>query len=183
MFDVPAWAIGAVTVVVLLAVILYPREAPQSVIALSSVTLGKRPETENLPGRSETDRDNHRFERFSSRGRSTKIDALYDAVAPTMDIYERYYVAPPAAIRDAVRKGLVDPSDRTKMLRGLKDHLDLNKVVFITAVSRAEGIAFEAELIDISTGTILGKKTESKLAETDLGPEIRRAALHLLLEH
>ncbi len=89
----------------------------------------------------------------------------------------------PILIRDLVRKGLVDPSNRTKMLRQLKDHLDLTSIVNITAVSRTEGIAFEAELIDVSTGTILGKKTESKLTRNDLGPEIRRAALQLLLEH
>ncbi len=100
-----------------------------------------------------------------------------------MDVYERYYVAPPVTISEAVRKGLVDPSDRTKMLRGLRERLDLNKVVVITAVSKPEGIAFEADLIDTTTGKTLGKKTGSKLAEADLGPEIRRAALDLLLEH
>ena len=113
----------------------------------------------------------------------TKIDSLYDAVTPTMDVYERYYVAPPAAISEAVRKGLVDPSDRTKMVRGLKDRLDLNNVVLITAVSEREGIAFEADLVDATTGNSLGKKTGSRVAEADLGRKIRQAALSLLLEY
>ena len=61
-----------------------------------------------------------------------------------MDVYERYYIAPPSANSEAVRKGLVDPSDRTKMLRGLRERLDLNKVVVITAVSGPEGIALRS---------------------------------------
>jgi hypothetical protein len=99
-----------------------------------------------------------------------------------MDIYERYYVAPPAKITEAVRKGLIDPSDRTKMLRGLKDHLELDKVVLITVVSKPEGINFEADLIDTTSGKTLGQKTGSKIVGPDLGPEIRRSALNLLLE-
>ena len=67
MFDVPAWAIGAVTVVVLLAVFLYPREAPPSVIALSSVTWENVPKPKAFQPTSETHSDNHRFERFSPR--------------------------------------------------------------------------------------------------------------------
>lgn len=183
MFDVPGWAIGAVTVVVLLAVFLYPRETPPSVIALSSVTWENAPKPKVLQPTSKRAAIIIVLKDFRPQPARTKIDALYDAVTPTMDVYERYYVAPPATISEAVRKGLVDPSDRTKMLRGLKDHLDLNKVVVITAVSEPEGIAFEADLIDTTTGKALGKETGSKLAEADLGPKIRRAALNLLLEH
>jgi len=183
MFDAPGWAIGAVTVVVLLAVFLYPRETPPSVIALSSVTWENAPKPKVLQPTSKRAAIIIVLKDFRPEPGRTKIDALYDAVTPTMDVYERYYVAPPAKITEAVRKGLVDPSDRTKMLRGLRDHLDLNKVVVITAVSEPEGTAFEADLIDTTTGKTLGKKTGSKLAEADLGPEIRSAALNFLLEH
>ena len=183
MFDVPTWAIGAATVVVLLAVMLYPREVPQSLVALSSVSWENvaKPKTfQAVPKRTAII---ILLKDFHPAVDQPAIDALYEAVAPNMDIYERYYVAPPALIRDLVRKGLVDPSNRAKMLRQLKDHLDLTSIVEVTVVSRTEGITFDAELIDVSTGTILGKKKESKLTRNDLGPEIRRAALQLLLEH
>jgi anti-sigma factor RsiW len=183
MFDVPGWAIGAVTVVVLLAVFLYPRETPPSVIALSSVTWENAPKPKVLQPTSKRAAIIIVLKDFRPEPGRTKIDALYDAVTPTMDVYERYYVAPPATISEAVRKGLLDPSDRTKMLRGLRERLDLNKVVVITAVSKPEGMAFEADLIDTTAGKTLGKKTGSKLAEADLGPEMRRAALNLLLEN
>jgi hypothetical protein len=183
MFDVPAWAIGVATVVVLLAVMLYPREAPQSIIALSPVSWENVPKPKSFQTIPKRTAIIIVLKDFHPALDQANIDALYEAVAPTMDIYERYYVAPPAVIRDLVRKGLVDPTDRTKMLRELKDHLDLTNIMKVTAVSGTGGLYFEAELIDVSTGTILGKRTESKLAETDLGPEIGRAALQLLLEH
>ena len=181
-FDVPGWAIGAATVVVLLAVMLYPREVPQSVIALSSITWENIPKPKTFQTVPKRTAIIIVLKDFHPAVDQTKIDALYESAAPTMDIYERYYVAPPGVIREAVRKRLVDPSDRTKMLRGLKDHLDLTSMVLVTAVSGTEGIAFEAELIDVSTGKILGKKTGSKLAEAVLGPEVRQAVLNLLLE-
>ncbi len=183
MFDVPTWAIGAATVVVLLAIILYPREVPQSVIALSSVSWENVPKPKNFQAIPKRTAIIILLKDFHPAVDQPAIDALYEAVAPSIDIYERYYVVPPVLIRDLVRKGLVDPSNLTKMLRQLKDHLDLTSIVNVAAVSRAEGIAFDAELIDVSTGTILGKKTESKLTQNELGPEIRRAALQLLLEH
>lgn len=170
MFDVPTWAIGAATVVVLLAIILYPREVPQSVIALSSVTWGNVPKPKTFQAVPKRTAIIILLKDFHPAVDQPAIDALYEAVAPSMDIYERYYVVPPDLIRDLVGKGLVDPSNRTIMLRKLKDHLDLTSIVNISAVSRAEGIAFEAELIDVSTGTILGKKTESKLTRKRLGP-------------
>jgi hypothetical protein len=183
MFDSPGWAIGAVTVVVLLAVFLYPRETPPSVIALSSVTWESAPKPKVLQPTSKRAAIIIVLRDFHPEPGRTKIDALYDAVAPTMDVYERYYVAPPAKISEAVRKGLIDPSDRTNMLRGLKRRLDLSEVVIITAVSKPEGIDFQADLVDTTTGRTLAKKTGSKIAEADLGPEIRRAALNLFLEH
>jgi anti-sigma factor RsiW len=183
MFDVPTWAIGAATVVVLLAIMLYPREVPQSVIALSSVSWENVPKPKTFQAVPKRTAIIILLKDFHPAVDQPGIDALYEAVAPSMDIYERYYVVPPILIRDLVRKGLVDPSNRTKMLRELKDRLDLTSVVNVTAVSGTEGIAFEAELVDVSTGAILGKKTDSKLTRNDLGPQIRRAALQLLLEH
>jgi len=183
MFDVPTWAIGAATVVVLLAIMLYQREVPQSVIALSSVSWENVPKPKTFQSVPKRTAIIILLKDFHPAVDQPAIDALYEAVAPSMDVYERYYVVPPALIRDLVRKGLVDPSNRMKMLRQLKDHLDLTSIVDVTAVSGAGGIAFDAELIDVSTGTILGKKTESKLTQNDLGPEIRQTALQLLLEH
>jgi len=182
MLDVPTWAIGAVAAVILLAVILHPRQLPPSVIALSSVTWESAPKPKVFQPSSKRVGIIIILKDFRPEPDRAKIDALYDAVAPTMDVYERYYVAPPAKISEAVRKGLVDPSDRTQMLRELKDHLGLDKVVLITVVSKPEGIAFEADLTDTATGKSLSMKTGSRLAESNLGPELRRSAINLLLE-
>jgi anti-sigma factor RsiW len=182
LFDAPAWAIGAVAAVVLLAVFFYPRGAPPSLIALSSVTWENAPKPKVLQPASKRAAIIIVLKDFRPELGRMQIDALYDAVTPTMDVYERYHVVPPAEIMAAARKGLIDQSDRTNMLRGLKDHLDLNKVVLITAVSKPEGINVEADLIDTTTGKTLGQRAGSKIAESDLGPEIRRSALNLLLE-
>ena len=72
MFDVPGWAIGAVTVVVLLAVFLYPREDAAIRNSPEFGHVGKRPKTEGLATHSETRRNNHCFERFSPRARSNQ---------------------------------------------------------------------------------------------------------------
>ncbi len=183
LFDAPAWAIGAATVAVFLMVVLYPREAPQSAIALSSVSWESVPKPKTFQAIPKRTSIIMRLKDFHPAVDQTKIDALYEAMAPSMDIYERYYVVPPVLIRDLVRKRLVDPSNQTKMLRELKDQLDLTNIIDIAVVSGTEGISFRAELIDVSTGTILGKKTESKLADVDLGPGIRQAVLQLLLGH
>ena len=184
MFDVPAWAIGSRTVVVLLANVLYQREVPPSLIALSSVTWENVPKPKTLQ---------------PPPKRTAIIIALKDFRPTPVDHQQlmhctmrslRLWICTSAImlprrllISEAVRKGLVDPSDRTKMLRELKDHLDLNNVVLITAVSEREGIAFEADLVDATTGNSLGRKTGSRVAEADLGQEIRQAALSLLLEY
>ena len=182
LFDAPAWALGAVAAAVLLAVFLYPRGAPPSLIALSSVTWENAPKPKVLQPASKRAAIIIVLKDFRPELSRIQIDKLYDEVTPTMDVYERYHVVPPAEISAAVRKGLIDPSNRTKMLRGLRDHLDLNMVALITVASKPEGINFEADLIDTVTGRTLDEKTGSEIAESDLGPEIRRSALNLLLE-
>ncbi|HTY21736.1 MAG TPA: zf-HC2 domain-containing protein [Desulfomonilaceae bacterium] len=183
LFNAPTWAVGAVTVAILLVIIFYPWEVPQSTIALSSVTWEGVPKPKVVQPVTKRVAIIVALKNFQPPLSRAKINALYEAVAPTMDIYERYDVLTPFVVSEAVKKGLIDTSGRAKMLHDLRSSLDCAWAILVTAVAGPDGIGFEAEFIDAATGMIQEKRAASRLSEADLGPAIHKAVTELLQGH
>jgi len=181
-FRAPAWAIGAATVAVLLVVILYPREIPQQMIAMSSVSWENVAKPKAFHPEAQRAAIILALRDFPASLSKTRVDALYTAVAPSMEVYERYRVVPPASVSEAVRKGAIDPSDRNTMLSGLREGMGVALAVFVTVRSRAEVTSIEAELVDTKNGDVIKKIAEPSVADKDLESGIRKAVLNLLLQ-
>jgi hypothetical protein len=180
LFRSPAWAVGVVAVAVVLVVTLYPREVPQQLIAMSPVTWeGVAKPKAFQPGAKRT-AIIVSLKDFQPPLSQKRIDSLYTAIAPTMELYERYQIITPATVRDAVKKGAIDPSDRTATLDGLKEKMGVAVAVFVTVKSKAEASSIEAELVDAKTGNVIKKLTEPSVADKDLESGIRHSVFNLL---
>ncbi len=181
-FRAPAWAIGAAAVAVLLVVVLYPREIPQQMIAMSSVTWEGVAKPKSFRPEAARVAIILALKDFQPALKQKRVDALYNSLAPSMEIYERYQVVPPASVSEAVRKGDVDSSDRNSMLAGLRDKMGIALAVFVSVRSRAEAVSIEAELVDTKTGNVVRKFAEPSVPDKDLESGVRKSVFTLLLQ-
>jgi hypothetical protein len=180
LFRSPAWAVGMAAVAVVLVVILYPREIPQQLIATSAVTWEDVAKPKAFQPGAKRTAIIMSLKDFQPPLSQKRIDSLYTAIAPTMELYERYQIITPATVRDAVKKGAIDPSDRSATLDGLREKMGVTVAVFVTVKSRAEASSIEAELVDAKTGNVIKKLSEPMVADKDLESGIRHAVFNLL---
>jgi len=181
LFRVPALAAGAVAAAVLLVVILYPHEMPQSVVALSSVTWDGTPRPKSFDQSRKRVAILVALKGFDSPMTQQRIDSFYESLAPTMELYERFSVISPGVIRETVSKGWARAQDRSDLLAGIKGSLDVSEVVFVTVEAGTEGASVVTELIDTTLGIIMAQGTLKGVSDADLERTIRQSAFSMLL--
>jgi hypothetical protein len=181
-FRAPAWAIGAATVAVLLVVVLYPREIPQQMMAMSSVTWESVARPKTFRPEAQRAAVVMALEDFPAPLSRKRVDDLYNALAPSMAVYERYQMVPPASVSEAVRRGSLDPSDRKSMVEGLREKMGVALAVFVTVRTRAETARVEAELVDTKNGNVIKRLAEPSVSGKDLESALRKTVFDLLLQ-
>lgn len=176
----PALAAGAAVAAVLLVVLLYPTEKPHSLIALSSVTW------QGVPKPKSFDPSRHRIaillvlKDFPDPLPQKKVDYLYQALAPTMELYKRFQVVSPAELSDAIEQGQVRADSRKAVLRSLNKKLGVSTAIVVTLMPRGEGVQIRTELIDTASGTIRAEETEKQVTDAHIPMKIRQAVFRLL---
>ena len=181
LFRVPALAAGAAIAALLLVVVLYPREMPQSVVALSSVTW------EGIPKPKPFDQSRKRvaillaFKGFDPPMTQQKIDSWYESLAPPMEMYERFSVVSPAEVREAVSKGWVTARDRQDLLERLRGSLGVSQVILVRAEAALHGTNLVTELLHTASGTVIAQKTVTGVSDAELEQTIKQTAFRELL--
>jgi hypothetical protein len=179
----PALAAGAAMAAVLLVVLLYPKDKPYVPIALSSVTWQGVPKPKSFgPSR-------HRaaillvLKDFPAALPQKKVDAFYQALAPTMELYKRFQIVSPAELTDAIEEGQVRADSRKAVLRSLHKKLGVSTAVVVTLMPRGGGMRIRSELIDTASGAVRAEETVEQVADAYVPSKIRQAVFRLLGSH
>ena len=110
-----------------------------------------------------------------------KIDSLYEALAPTMELYERFRILSPAQLRDAIGKRRYRNDSVTEIVDRLHQELHVSTVVLITIRQKKKRATVDLELVDAGSGAVQAKKVEKDVPDNVLEGTIREAAHSLLL--
>jgi len=181
-FRLPALAMGAAAAV-LLAVLLIPREPPQSVITLSTSTWESVPKPKSARTQGNGVAIIIALKDFPNPLPQNRVDSLYEAVAPTMELYERFPIVSPAQLRHAVKKGLIKPDDKKKMLQGLRAKLGVSIAALVTVSYKPGGMAVDCRLVDTASGDTLSEERASGVSSEALEKRIRWMVNGQLLAH
>jgi hypothetical protein len=180
-FRFPAVAMGVAAAAVLAMVLLHSPDMPQSVIALSGVTWERAPKPKAIQATAGSAAIALVLKDFDPPLPREKIDALYQALAPSMDVYERFHVVPPATVKDAVDSRDKRITDTMQLVERLGKKLHLAAALVVTVTARPKGATVELELVDTASGQIKARKTEDNIPEADLERKLRDSALSMLL--
>lgn len=181
-FKIPAIAGGALAAVLLIFIIFYPADVPPTMMGLSSTTWEKAPRPKLGPqGGEQRVAFVVFFHDFQNPIPQKKVDALYQALEPDMELIERYQVISPAMVREAVRKKQVNSDDPANVPEALHKNLAIGITVVVNVSERRDGIHIVCRMIDAATGAVLRSNEDVAANLNDLGAAVRRNVMGLLL--
>jgi hypothetical protein len=164
-------------------VFLVPREVPRQVVVLSPVAWANVPKPKTLPASRNRAAIIIALEDFPKPLQQTEIDALYRAVAPSMELYERLWILPPNVVKEAVENGLVRTANTGEILRGLRKEFDISVVALATLIARPKAVDIQVQLIEADSGKTLLTRRLSGVREDQSGPKIREEVSAILRDY
>lgn len=180
----PAFSAAAAAAVaaVLLVVFLFPRDHGDLSVGLSSATweAAPRPKTA-VGGERKPVALVILFKDFPKTMPQKEIDALYQALEPTMELNERYRIVPPADLSRALAGvGKARPGKK-EIVESLKHRLDISTVVLLTISPLADNFAIEADLVDATLVNSVQRQTAQGVKRSDLGARLKQEVYAVLL--
>ena len=109
-----------------------------------------------------------------------EVDSLYHALAPTMELYQRFQIVSPEQVAEAIGKRRYRDDTVSEMVAHLHRELGVSVVALITIQPEEKGTAVEVEIVDADSGAVEAKKSERAVPDHEL-PMIVSAAVHSLL--
>lgn len=193
-FRAPLPVLGTVAALVLLVVLIYPREAVPPVVGLSSVTwedayAGKRPLTPKgirLMGPKPAAKPRPRvaailvFKGFDQTPAQEEIDSLYTAFSPDRSTKQRLELVPPSQVKQSLEKESAVRADAHYLADTLGKRLDLSAMVILTLTVKRDTFEVQGELIDVVTRKALVKTMRTHPTQKDLPSTVGAAAADLL---
>lgn len=178
-FRVPMFAAGAVAAAILLVVVLYPRDFTIPNVGLSAVTWEGVPKPKALRTRAAFIMT---FKDFADPLPQKRIDEIYQALKPDMDLSQRFEIIPPAELKAAAKSGeiMIDPQRLGETLESLNKKLNVSRVAMFTLEPSDGKYSAKVQLMDATSGTTLNEKTESAIAENQLSDKIREMVLGIM---
>jgi len=181
-FRLPALGVAAVAAI-LVVFLVYPREGPHLPVGMSSVNWEQAPRPKAPAG---ITRPRTAvlilFKQVDPPVSRQRIDTIYQALEPPMDMAERFDLVTPAMVSEAIKKGRVKASNREELLVTLRTGLDIAQAVLVTVNPTAEGFSVESELVSTETGRVSLERTVHAAREQDLASVIRDTVWALLLK-
>jgi len=189
LLSVPYVAVAAAAVLIVL-VIIHPREGGLPVLAVSPVTWGQEggpvrlmaPESAE-GGPTEYGEASQRvvatlifLKDFNKPVKQSTIDAFYTAVQPGTEVAAQSLFLPPSALKNALAEGTVKTDSRANLLGSLRHNLHVSEVLSITIIPRDNVFDIDVEVIDTATGRTLEKKTETGVSESEISLKLQLAS-------
>lgn len=183
-FRWPAVGVAAAAAAILVMVSIYPREAMEPMVGLSAVTW------ENVP-KPKTGIESSRertavlifFRHLKEPMSKKKVDSLYESLAPSIEVNERYAVIPPAVLTESIRNGEINPFDRKALLQDLRTKFNAKTVAFVTIEPAERGFDVKCDLVQVSDGAVLKDKIARGVAQADLDSTVRETVWETVLGH
>ncbi len=129
LFRFPAIAVGVATAAVLAFVLLRPPQMPQSVMALSSVAWEKAPKPKDLLPSAKRAAIVLALKDFDPPWPKERIDGLYEALAPPVEMYARFHIVPPRVVGESLDRSDLKLPQTSAVVDALAKKLSLSAVV------------------------------------------------------
>lgn len=180
-FRIPAVAASLAAAVFVAAVLLFPWKMPEYAVVVSSVSWEQVPRPKEVGGTRPRSATVIVLKGFHEPLKQARVDKLYQAAAPTMEVYERYRVLSPETVKQEWDREPPSSEDRQSLLRWLNRRLDVSRAVIVTVSPSQSGLSLDAELVDTASGAVLDKIQVRDIPEARLEDNIRRLVLRLFL--
>jgi hypothetical protein len=181
MFRIPALGVGLATAVVLCFVLLRPPEMPQTVMALSSVAWENAPKPKTLQPSGKSTAIVLVLKDFDPPWPQNRIDKLYAALVPPVEVYDRFRVMPPGAVKESLDRSALALRDTTAVVAALAQKLGLTAVVVVRLTGSRQAASVQVEVIDARSGHVTSQETAAHVPGEELEPTIKRLALAALV--
>ena len=181
MFRFPAVAVGVATAVLLCFVLLRAPEMPQSVIALSSAGWTNAPKPKSLQQGAKSAAIVLVLEDFDSPWPQKKIDRLYNALVPPVDVYDRFRIVSPREVRDALDRSDRKLPDTKAVIQALAKKMSLATVVVVTVTARGQAASVQVDAVDASSGSVTAQKTAANVPAANLEATVKELTLAALV--
>lgn len=177
--SIPTFAAGAVAAAILLVVIFYPRDVTVPGMGLSSVTWEGVPKPKAVLPRAAFIMT---FKGQTEPLRQARVDDIYRALKPDMELSERFQVISPAEIRAAAKSGdvLLDPQRPRETVESLNKKLNVSRVAVLLVEPSDGKFTVKIELMDASSGAVLNQRLESAIPDNQLPEKIREMAFGMI---
>jgi hypothetical protein len=175
----PAMATAAAVVVVLVVLVLYPRDYAPPGVGLTSVTWEGVMQPKTLQKKAAV---LILFKDFKQPVPQTRIDSMYRALKPDMDLSERFHVVSPAAVSAAIKKGQIHPEGEKLLLDGLRSQLDASLAVLVELTERGEAFDVKVNMVDTASGKTLRTATHQAVSSGKLDATVAQLVKDLLAQ-
>ncbi len=181
LFRFPAIAAGVAAAAVLAFVLLRPPQMPQSIMALSSVAWEKAPKPKGLVPSAKRAAIVLVLKDFQPPLSRERIDALYEALAPPVELYALFQFVPPSEVRESLDRADLRLPHTRAVVDALAKKLSLSAVLVVTVTAQEQEARVLVDLLDTSTGKVTSHQTETHVSLTNLDNALRQLALAALL--
>jgi hypothetical protein len=177
-FKIPAVALSAVAAI-FLVVVIYPHTVQKPyIVGLSGETWegafkpkAVRPKAAIVL----------MYKDIDNRPSQERIDTIYRALEPGMDVSEAFEIVAPAVLSNAIKSGKVDPYDRDRMLKDLNQQLGVTTAVLVTIVSSNGRTDARVEKVETLSGKVTGSADLGDINK-DAARQLRASVKQLILE-
>jgi hypothetical protein len=181
-FRWPAVGVAAAAAAILVMVSIFPREAMEPMVGLSTVTWEKVPKPKTGV---ESSREKLAvlifFKHFKEPMSKKKVDLLYESLAPSIEVNERYDVVPPVVLTGSIKNGEINPFDRKALLQDLRTKFNAKTVALVIIEPAERGFDVKCDLVQVPDGTVLKDKIARGVAQADLDSTVREAVWDTVL--
>ena len=176
-FKAPALAASLAAAALIAAVLLIPWRMPEYAVVLSSVSWEQGPRPKEAGVSRMRAATIIVLEGFQQPLDQARIDDLYAAVAPTMELYEKYHMLSPQDVKKEWERKPPSISDRQSMIKWLYSKLQVARASIVTITPSESGMNVEADLTDTERGTVVNRAVARNVPQAQLKETIRRLVI------
>jgi anti-sigma factor RsiW len=171
-FRIPSFAAAALVAAALLVIVVLPRDTTSPLVGLSSVAWENAPKPKVMRPRAAF---LVTFPSTTQHLSQKKVDSIYAALQPDLNLLEKYEIVPPSELKSAAQSGQVtiNPEQPKEMFESLNSKLGVS-IVSLVQVSRTDGLfRIKVDVVDTQKGSTIQENTRSGISEEALPQAIR----------
>jgi hypothetical protein len=177
-FKLPAIAMGAAVAALLVVLVLYPRAPIQTDVGLTSVTW----EGVLKPKSFQKATVLLVLKNVKPPLSQARIDSLYEALKPDMDVSARFGMLSPAVVSAAIKNREIDTDNEKRLLSDLHSKYSVSLAVLVHMSRKGETYDVRVNMMDPISGKELRTTMLRDVPDGRLNEQVREAVKGLLLQ-